>query len=177
MEEKETPGGLLAVGRIIRPHGLRGAVIVDVLSDVPGRFRPGSVLLMANPAGSLEPVTVTGEGASSGRALVQLEGVEDRDTADKLTGRVLYISRDDAGELAEGEYWPCELEGMVVMDDNGDRLGSIEDVIEGAAQDLLVIKDSFGNEILVPFVTEFVKEVDEATRVITVRLIEGMRPS
>jgi 16S rRNA processing protein RimM len=176
VEDKETPGGLLAVGRIIRPHGLRGAVIVEVLSDVPGRFRPGSELLMTTPAGSLEPVMVTGEGGSSGKALVQLEGIEDRDSAERLKGRVLYVPRDEAGELAEGEYWPSELEGMAVLDDDGERLGSIEDVIEGAAQDLLVIRDGFGNEILLPFVKEFVKGVDMGTRVVTVRLIEGMRP-
>lgn len=166
----------MAVGRISRPHGLRGAVLVEPMSDVPGRLESGAVLLMGAPGGKLQPVRVTGGGKSSGKTLIELDGVTGREGAEALRGRFLYVPRASAGELAEGEYWPSELEGMSVVDEGGERLGAVDDVLEGSAQDILVVKDDDGREILVPFVREFVMDIDETDCLVRVRLIEGMRP-
>lgn len=170
------PGGadLLAVGTIIRPHGLRGAVIVAVESDWPARFRPGSRLVLETPAGELRDTTVESSGPHRGRMLVQLEGVRDRNAAEELKGAFLLVPASDAAPLGEGEYWAHDLVGMRLVDEGDADLGDVVEVLCGEAQDTLVAKAPGGSEFRVPFVAEFVRRVDVGARVITIRPIEGM---
>lgn len=173
----DEPGeDLLVVGRIVRPHGIRGAVIVRVESDWPERFSEGAVLLMERAPGRHERVAVASATPHKGDMLVYLTGVVDRDAAEKLKGRLLSIRACDAAPLAEGEYWAHDLVGMRVVEEDGRPLGEIRDVLCRPAQDLLVVRGEGGEEYQVPFVEEFVKRVDAPARVITLRVIDGMVP-
>lgn len=172
------PGGegLLVVGRIIRPHGIRGAVIVEAESDWPDRFSAGSSLLLETAPGRYDRVVVESTSTHKGRLLMSLRGVTDRNSAGGLKGRNLFIHACDAAPLEDGEYWAHELVGMSVADKDGRELGKVTDVICRAAQDLLVLVDGAGVEFQIPFVEEFVREVDAGRKVITVKVIEGMVP-
>jgi 16S rRNA processing protein RimM len=175
---EDEPGGeeLLVVGRILRPHGLRGAVIVGVESDWPERFREGAVLLLEAARGECEEVEVESASPHKGNALIYLSGVTGREEAEKLKGRNLYVRARDAAPLGDGEFWAHELVGMLVIEEDGSGLGQIDDVLCQPAQDLLVVRRPDGEEFRVPFVKEFVKGVDPAGRTVTVRVIEGMVP-
>ncbi len=152
----------LVVGRIGRPHGIRGEVTVEVRTDTPDiRFAAGAVLV-AEPA-RLGPITIAAARWHSGRLLLLVEGVSDRTGAETLRGVVLSAEVDDteAPEDPE-EFYDHQLRGLAVLTMSGESLGVLEDVLHLPAQDLLSIRRLDGRELLVPFVLEFVPEVDVA---------------
>lgn len=175
MAEEALGGGpLLAVGTIIRPHGVRGAVIVAVESDWTARFDPGTRLLLEKPSGELGETEVESSRPHRGDMLVRLSGVPDRNAAEALKGSLLLVPESEAAPLGEGEYWAHDLVAMRVVDEDGRPLGEVGEVICGEAQDALVVKRRDGTQFRLPFVVEFIKRVDPAGREITVRVIEGM---
>jgi 16S rRNA processing protein RimM len=122
---------LLEVGRIIKPHGIRGEVIVDLLSNRPERLDPGSVL--ASDVGDLEVVRST---PHQNRWIVAFAGVADRNRAEELRGTVL---RAEAIEGEEDVLWVHELVGALVYDVNGLLYGRVREVEANPASDLLVL--------------------------------------
>lgn len=155
---------LLVVGVVVRPHGVRGEVLVDPRTDEPGeRFAPGSVLV-TDPADagpltieSVRPHTTGGRL----RLIVGFEDVLDRDAADGLRGVALQVDSPDLGGDREAdEYHDQELVGLVAEDESGERLGDVVRVEHAPASDLLVLRRPDGRECLVPFVRAIVPEVD-----------------
>lgn len=178
MSDEETPGadGLLVVGRIIRPHGIRGAVIVEAISDSPKRFSVGERLLLERRPALYRDLTVGSAARAGGRLVLSFVEVDGIDEAESLRGCHLLIPAERAAPLGEGEYWIHDIVGMDVEDEEGGVLGEVADFISGRAQDLLVVRDPGGREFQVPFVDEFVRRVDTGSSRITVRLIPGMGP-
>lgn len=127
----------LEVGRVARSHGLRGEVVVELFTDRAERLAPGSVL--ATDDGSLMVMRSSRRGGRdrSSRWTVAFAGVEDREGADQLRGRVLRAEPlEDAGGL-----WVHQLVGAEVLDPAGRRLGRVEAVQANPASDLLVLGD------------------------------------
>ncbi|HEV8425935.1 MAG TPA: ribosome maturation factor RimM [Actinomycetes bacterium] len=137
-----TPPGRLVVGRVLRPHGLRGELSVEVLSDAAERFSPGVELGAGDPDGQgpLAPVTIQAARLHQGRLLLSLVGVEDRDAADRLRGTWLSIPVSSARPLGSDEFWPHQLVGLAVVDRQGRERGRVADVVPGAAHDLLAVE-------------------------------------
>jgi 16S rRNA processing protein RimM len=155
----------LVVGRIGRPHGVRGELTVEVRTDDPGsRFAAGSVLV-TEPA-ARGPLTITGSRWHSGRLLLTFAGCDDRTAAEELRGTFLVL---DSAELAApedpDEYHDYQLIGLGAWTVAGEQVGTVADVLHHG-QDLLVIRPSGdragAGEILVPFVAAIVPEVDVA---------------
>jgi 16S rRNA processing protein RimM len=142
-----TPPERLVVGRVLRPHGVRGEVAVQVLSDAPDRFAPGAEVGAGDPdgPGPLRPVVVRAARLHQGRLLVSLEGVEDRAAADRLRGAWLSIPVAAARPLEAGEFWPHQLVGLAVVDRQGRQRGRVADVVPGAAHDLLAVELTEGS--------------------------------
>jgi len=178
MSEDEVPGEaeLLVVGRINRPHGVRGAVIVEAISDWPGRFGPGARVLLEAAPSRFEEVTLESCSPHKGRLLVSLTGIRDRDSADALRGCLMYVPASEAVPLGEDEYWIHDLIGMSVVSEQGEKLGVVTDYISRPAQDLLIVEDENTREFEMPFVGEFVRKIDREASAITVRVIEGLVP-
>ena len=121
---------LLDVGRVVKPHGLRGEVIVELTTNRSERVEPGVVL--STDAG---PLVVTASRPHQGRWIVSFLGVADRDGAEAMRGRVLQAEPlDDPGEL-----WVHELVGAEVVDTAGAALGRVDAVQANPASDLLVL--------------------------------------
>jgi 16S rRNA processing protein RimM len=171
----ESPPERLVVGRVLRPHGVRGEVTVQVLSDAPERFAPGAELGVGDPDGLSppRPVTVRAARLHQGRLLVSLEGVEDRDAAEGLRGAWLSIPVAAARPLKPGEFWPHQLVGLAVVDRQGRRRGRVADVVRGAAHDLLSVELPGGDSALVPAVAALVTVELEAGRVL-VEAVPGL---
>jgi 16S rRNA processing protein RimM len=163
-----TAPGRLVVGRVLRPHGVRGELSVEVLSDAPDRFAPGAELGLGDPDGPEPPAPVTVRAARlhRGRLLLSLEGVEDRDAADRLRGAWLSIPATAARPLGPDEFWPHQLVGLAVVDRQGRRRGRVADVLPGAAHDLLAVELPDGASRLVPAVAALVTVELEAGRVL-----------
>jgi 16S rRNA processing protein RimM len=159
----------LVVGRVGRPHGLRGEVTVEVRTDDPARrFATGSVL-STDPA-DRGPLTVSSARWHSGRLLVRFGDCPDREAAEGLRGLVLVVDSADLPPPADpGEFHDHQLIGLRVLTVSGELVGSVTDILH-FGQDLLVVAGSgarSGTEILVPFVLPIVPEVDvEAGRLV-----------
>ena len=165
---------LVTVGRIGRPHGIRGEVTVEVRTDSPDvRFAPGSVLL-TEPA-RVGPLTVAAARWHSGRLLLLVDGVHDRTGAEALRGAVLSSEVDD-DQVAEDpeEFYDHQLRGLRALTPAGSEVGVVEDVIHLPSQDLLSVRREGGREVLVPFVAEIVPEVDVAAGTLVVDLPPGL---
>jgi 16S rRNA processing protein RimM len=160
----------VAVGRIGRAHGLHGAVIVDPLTDRPvSRFSRGSVVYLDDGT----PLTVASFEATDRSPLITFTDVSDREHAEQLRGRELFIDADQRRPLEDEEFWPDELVGMDVVDADGVVLGMVAEVEAGGAQDRLVI-DAGAASFTVPFVAELVTHVDVEARKVIVDLPEGL---
>lgn len=148
------------VGRIGRPHGLRGEVGVEVRTDEPDRrFAVGArVLTDTVPARTL---TVASVRWHSGRLLVGLEGVPDRTAAEALRN-VVVLSEVDEDEKPDDpeEFYDRDLVGLTVREESGAEVGSVAAVVHLPSQDLLEVSRPDGRTVLVPLVADLVPTVD-----------------
>jgi 16S rRNA processing protein RimM len=157
----------VVVGRIGKPHGLRGEVTVEVRTDEPERrFARGSTLRAEPPPGSassLTQVRVTDSRWHQSVLLVRFEELDDRDAAEAARGIVLHASvpADESPEDPD-EFYDHQLVGLAAYDVDGSALGTVAGLVHGGAQDLLRITTPEGREGLVPFVKALVPEVDVA---------------
>jgi 16S rRNA processing protein RimM len=155
----------VVVGRIGKPHGLRGEVTVDVRTDEPKRrFAVGTTLRTEAPRGSasrLSAVTVGAARWHSGRLLVSFEELSDRTAAEAARGILLHATIPaDAAPEDPDEFYDHQLVGLAAYDVGGTRLGTVTGLVHGGAQDLLTVTTADGREALVPFVKALVPEVD-----------------
>lgn len=151
----------VAVGRVLRPHGVRGEVVVEVLSDVPDRLAPGSRMTASWHGRSPRPprpVTVETHRPHKSGALVRFTGVEDRDRAEELREAWLEVDRSEVPEAPEGTYYWYELLGCRCWSD-GEELGEVTDLLEDGGGLLLVVSDG-ERQVPIPFVQSFLKDVD-----------------
>ena len=152
----------VTVGRIGRPHGIRGDMIVGVRTDEPElRFAPGS-RLATDPVG-VGPLTVATTRWHSGELLVRFEGISDRTTAAGLVGTWLFVDASTLGDTGDPDsFRDTDLVGLSVRTTEGVIVGTVDDVLH-SGQDVLVIRPADGGpEVLVPFVKAIVPEVDVA---------------
>jgi 16S rRNA processing protein RimM len=167
----------IVVGRLGRPHGLRGEFLVDVRTDVPERrFAVGAVL---GSSSELFPrLTVAGSRRHSGRWVVRFEEVVDRTGADAVRGAILTIHPSEVGAAGDDEddeaWWDSDLVGLAVFDTGGTRLGEVGEVLHPPGGDLLSVRTSEDAEVLVPFVAELVPTVDVPGGRIVVDPPEGL---
>jgi 16S rRNA processing protein RimM len=160
---------LLVVGRIGRPHGVRGEVTVEVRTDEPEqRFAVGSVLrtdpTAADPRVRVpDALTVEAVRWHQGRALVTFDGFYDRDLAEGLREVLLCV---DSAEVADpddpDEFNDHQLVGLAAVGPDGEALGEVTRIDHAPASDLLVLRRPDGRTALVPFVKAIVPEVDLA---------------
>lgn len=158
---------LLVVGRLGRPHGVRGEISVELRTDEPDeRLAVGSVL-QTEPA-SAGPLTVGGTRWHSGRLLLTLDGVGDRNGAEALRGVLLQAEVDPDQRPADPEeFYDRQLVGLAVVTLGGQVVGEVGEVIHLPAQDLLAVRREGRPEALVPLVAAIVPEVDlERRRVV-----------
>jgi 16S rRNA processing protein RimM len=150
----------LVVARIGRAHGIKGEVTVEVRTDEPElRLGPGAVLL-TDPA-STGPLTIESGRVHSGRLLLRFEGVHDRTAAEALRNTLL-IAEVDPTELPEeeDEYYDHQLIDLDVVLADGTEVGVITEISHLPSQDLFIVERPDGTELMIPFVSEIVSEID-----------------
>ena len=167
---------LMVVGRLRKPHGLKGEYTVFPLTDDPAAvFAPGRALSRMDLAGTVlgEPIEIERSRGYHREWLVKFRGVEARDELDLWRGQFLAAPKDTLTPPAEGEVYLHELEGFAVRSVDGTPLGIVSGMYELPAGLMLEVQGP-AREFLLPFRKQFVRAVDREGRVLTVELPEGM---
>ncbi len=169
---------LLRLGRIYRAHGLSGEVKVIPETDDPTQFEALPTLYVGQTPDTARPANVQGVRYQHARkgllVLLKLETVASREAAEALRGALLYAPAEAAGNLARDEFSWRDLTGFAVVEENGDRIGMVEEVLTYPGQDILVIARERQPSAMAPAVPEFVVAIDPEAKQITLRIIEGL---
>jgi 16S rRNA processing protein RimM len=155
---------LVLVGRVVKPQGRHGEVAVVCLSDRADRFPTLRRAFAAGASGEPRELRVLRAWPHKGRFVLKIEGVDSIDDAEKLRDFELRIPEEEVAALPEGSYYHYQLAGLSVVDEQGEPLGLVEDVVEtGGEARVLVVRGEAG-ETLLPFAAATVKSVDLAGR-------------
>ena len=163
----------LEVGQIVNTFGIKGEVKVTPFTDDVSRFDDlKKVYVKTRKEEKLYKV----ENARyhKNMVLLKLEGIENPEQAEMLRNAFLEIDREDAVPLEEGTYFIVDLIGLDVYTDEGKLLGKVDDIYNTGANDIYVIKDELGKQILLPGIKDVIKEVDIDNEKIIVHLIPGL---
>ena len=165
----------LAVGRVSRPHGVRGELRVVLLTDYPGRLGQHAYFYLASPD---SPEIVRRYPVEKLRRhkevlLLKLGGCDDRNGAEELCGQLVQIPTEEAVPLEEGEYYDFQLIGVKVEAESGESLGQVVEVLKTGANDVYVVRGSWG-EVLLPAVKDVVLKLDIEARLMVVNLLPGL---
>jgi 16S rRNA processing protein RimM len=164
---------MVLVGRIARPHGIRGRVIVTPETDfVEDRFQVGATFWTRSDH-SDEVLTVGSVRLQSGRPVIAFEGFATIEDVERLAGLDLRVPEDALQPLPEGTYYVHDLVGCVVDTTSGERVGEVRRVDGGAGASVLSIEGAKG-EVLVPLAADICVEVDIAARRIRIDPPEGL---
>ncbi len=165
---------LFRVGVIANTHGVKGEVKIFPTTDAPERFKKlKSVILDAKR----EKITLEIQSARffKNLVIVKFKGIDNINDIEKYKGCDLYVTRENATPLDEGEYYIADLIDMKVVDEENKELGVLFDVMQTGANDVFVVnlKDS-DKELLLPNIPDCVLDVDLESRVITVHVLDGL---
>lgn len=156
----------LESGKIINTHGLHGEIKIEPWCDEPEFLLDFKRLFIDG-----DKYDIIGARVQKSFVYMRLKGVDELEKAIALKGKIISIDRDDR-PLPEGEYYLQDLIGLKAVDEDGNDLGTVHDILTLPAGKVYVIRGK--REILVPGVDEFVKGIDVDGGIIVFRLIEGM---
>ena len=163
----------IKIGKIVNAVALRGEVKVYHYSDYKERFEELDIILLERK-GKYEEYGIEGVRYQKEMVILKLKGVNDRNAAEALKERDIYITEADLRELPEDTFYIRDLIGCKVLNgENDSEIGEITDVLQNSAQDIYQIRLANGKEALIPVVAEFVKEVDIEQKTVKIRLIPG----
>lgn len=163
----------LEVGQIVNTFGIKGEVKVMPFTDDINRFDDLEKVYVKTRKDE-KLYKVENARYHKNMVLLKLEGIENPEQAEMLRNAFLEIDREDAIPLEEGTYFIADLIGLEVYTDEGNLLGKVEDIYNAGANDIYVVKDELGKQILLPGIDEVIKEVDLDNEKILVHLIPGL---
>ena len=161
----------LVIGRITKPHGVKGEVRVEIHTELPERFTWLDQVYLGKD--EPRPVSVESVRFHRGQALLKIDGYNSRQDAAELRSMWLQVPYDEGIPLEEGEYYLFEAVGLAVYTDEGDYLGKVTEVIETRANNVFAVQGPQG-EILLPEIAEVIQEIDFDSRRVTVHLLPGL---
>ena len=161
----------LAVGKIRRPHGVAGDVLAEVYSDFPERLQPKAIIY----AGEAHvPLTIRRQRIHNDGILLAFEDITTPEQVVRFRNQILYIVVADAKELPEGEFYYHELLGLSVINETGESLGQVTEIIQTGANDVYEVTNDVGREILLPAIAEVILDVDLDSKEMKVHLLPGL---
>lgn len=165
---------LLAVGKLRRPHGVRGEILMSVWTDFPERLEPGVVVYLGDVS---QPVKIQGLRGHGQGLLIAFEGYPNREAVGSLRNKVVMVRADDRPPLGGGELYIHQLIGMAVIEDKNDRtLGILTEIIETGANDVYIVRGDSGADLLLPAIDSVILEIDTDHQEIRVHLLDGLLP-
>lgn len=161
----------LAVGLLRRPHGVRGDILFTVTTDFPERLRPGTLVFFGDDK---REIKITRRRPHNDGILFGFEGIATPEQAAKYTGKTVFVRAEDRPPLPEGEYYHHQIIGLDVFDEAGASLGVVSEILETGANDVYVVKNPAGREILLPALEQVVLEIDLERKMMKVHLLPGL---
>jgi 16S rRNA processing protein RimM len=165
------PPEFLAVGHIVRPHGVRGGLKVSATSDLIFKLQPAAVVYLGPDKISAIVKTLR---LHRKEFLLFIEGVTTREAAEKWREAGIFICYAELDPLPDGEFFHWQIVGLKVVTTTGEELGRIEEIIQTGANDVYVVRDRSGKEIMLPAIESVIQEVDLENKRIVVHLIPGL---
>lgn len=175
MTSRSTPPFLL-LGRVLRPHGIRGELRIELMTAYPDRLVPDRhVYVGTNPDDPSSATLYTVRQARKHQQflILQLDGINDRNAAEPLRQQYVMVTFDEAVPLEDDEFYLFQLIGLDVYTTEDELLGSVVDIIETGANDVYVVHGDYG-EVLLPAIDECIVEMDFDAGRLTVRLMDGL---
>ena len=165
---------LVTIGEITKPYGLRGEVRVTPLTDDPERFhRLAECVVWDASRNERETRRITTARRHGEAVVLGFDGCTTADGAAALTGRFVALPRAAALPAPDGRFYPWQLEGCLVVTEDGRTVGHVTGIDHAPAQDLWIVTDG-SHERLIPAVPEIVSEVDLAQRRVVIRPPDGL---
>ena len=165
--------GNLEIGQIVNTFGIKGFVKVNPFVDDILRFDDlKKVYLKRNK--ELKEMEVEEVKYHKNMVLLKLKGIDRVEEAELLRNSYLEVDRENAIELQEGEYFIADLLGLNVFTEDGNSLGKLEDIFNTGSNDIYVVKTEEGKQILLPAISEVIKEINLTESKIVVHLLEGL---
>ena len=161
----------LAVGKVRRPHGVAGSVLVEIYTDFPERLRPNTMIYVG--ANHL-PLTISQNRPHNKGVLLAFDGFSTPEQVGRFRNQILYVKNVQTEELPEGEFYFYELIGLSVLDENDEPLGEVTEIIETGANDVYVVTNDSGRELLLPAIPEVILDVNTTSKSIKVHLLPGL---
>jgi 16S rRNA processing protein RimM len=150
----------VAIGEVIRPHGIRGEVKIYSFSGASENFRNYKRIVLHDPAGTRSGSYEIVKSRMQGKlAILQLAGISSREDAEALQGSTVWLSKEDFPQLGPDEFYWHQLEGLAVLTETGRELGRVARLFGTRAHDVIVVTGT-GREFLIPVKTEIIKEID-----------------
>ncbi len=164
---------LVAVGKVVRTHGIRGALKVFPYGETLGEMEAGERLFSIEGSGQRQ-LTLASLNPQKRVLIVEFEEIGGMDQAQALTGKDLFIDKDRLPRLPSGEYYHFQLIGLSVETTEGKPLGTLSTVLETGGNDVYVVEMG-GKELLIPAIEEVIGEVDLLNGKLIVDLPEGLQ--
>ncbi|MBP3489605.1 MAG: 16S rRNA processing protein RimM [Roseburia sp.] len=165
---------LLQVGIITTTHGVRGEVKVFPTTDDPARFKKLKHVILDTGKEKLE-LEIAGVKFFKNMVILKFRGIDNINDVEKYRKCGLYVTRENAVELEEDEYFIADLIDMEVVTDEDERLGTLVDVMQTGANDVYVVKTESGEELLLPAIHDCIRSVDVKAGQMLVHLLPGLR--
>ena len=161
----------MVVGKVRRPHGVHGEVVAEIYTDFPERISPKKAIYLGEKHVKL---VIASQRLHNEGLLLGFEGVTTPEQAGRYRNQILSIAASEASELPEGEYYFHELLNLEVVDVAGNPLGTLTEILETGANDVYLVTDSAGRELLLPAIPEVILDVDLDAKTMKVRLLPGL---
>lgn len=171
-ERKDKEEGLILIGKVLRPHGLKGDLWIRYYNPDPLFLLNYKHILLKDRRRSLIRVFEVKEISIKEKGIIlSLNGISDRKAAERWAGSDIYVRAEDLPELGPGEYYYKDIIGMEVFNMNGELLGKVVNIISTASNDVYVIEGPYG-ELVLPAIEGVIQEVCVEKKKMTVRVPE-----
>lgn len=163
----------IEIGQIVNTNGLKGVVKVNPFTDDISKFEELKYIYIQLKS-ELKKVKIEQVRYNKNQVLLKLEGIDSIEEAEKYRNFYLKIEKKSQEELGEDTYYIVDLIGINVYSENDEYLGTIEDVFPTGSNDVYVVKDNLGKQILVPAIAEVVKKVELKNKKMVIKIIPGL---
>jgi 16S rRNA processing protein RimM len=170
---KVSPEDVLLIGKVIRPHGLKGLLKIDSYAESIETFLTAGKVFLKGPSEETAEYAVASITPSSKSFLLKLDGLDTLEQAKTYRGWGLYILKRGLRRRGDDEYFWYELIGLPVYLDTGERVGVIVHILAAAGHDIFVVQQG-DKEVLIPAVHDIIKEVDLENKKVVITEIEGL---
>lgn len=169
IQEEKMKDGMLEIGKIVNTHGIRGELKVQPWCDDPEVFNELEYIYIGE-----DKYDILRSRLHKNCIILLLDSIDDINIAEKYKNKIIKVEREQLGELPEGTYYIADLEGLEVRTDDGNVLGTIDEIIKTGSNDVYVLKAPGNKPILIPVIDEVVKEVNINEGYVLVKLLEGL---